>query len=253
MSEDGVSILEGSPAVNPNDFRHEKPHGEFGKTIEAVRRVKSIGFFEEPDKDAPNGYFQDRPIIGRDTTINGGVYIGAGSREAVVVDDSKQPELANVYQTTLKNISRNGMVDKSQVLQEVFDQATKTIRYDGPKTDQIARQYPDKKVALGVYISQGFGVCRHQALLVAYLLEKLKKDGYVQGKVSVDRNYVRGKGGHAWARYTNSLGEVYIIDPAQQYLGKLSKVPEDRWFYERPEDLKPEPELKSRWQWPWKR
>lgn len=250
MSEAPVSVLERSP-VNPNDFRHEMPVGEFGKTIMAIRRTKRLGFFEESDKDAPNGYFQGRPIIGRDTKINGGVYVGSSQREAIVVDDTKQPELLRIYQQVLDNsrIQGSSQVDKSRVLGIVNSTVISTLRYDEARVNNITTQYPDKKVSLGSFVSERIGVCRHQALLGAYLLEKFKKDGHIQGKVSVDRNFVRGKGGHAWVRYTNSEGEVYIIDPAQKYLGRLKDINEERWFYERPEDFNPRP----RWRWPWGR
>ena len=85
------------------------------------------------------------------------------------------------------------------------------------------------------------GVCRHQALLCGYLLEKLIKDERISGKVSVDRNFVEGLGGHAWARYTTDRGKVYILDVAQNYKGCLGDMTkkQSRWFYERPEDKPP--------------
>lgn len=88
------------------------------------------------------------------------------------------------------------------------------------------------------YIIAGGGVCRHQALLGAYLLEKLIRDGKIGGKVSIDRNSVQNAG-HAWIRYTNSKGKVFIIDQAQKYIGLLNDTDKNgRWFYERPEDFK---------------
>ncbi len=86
------------------------------------------------------------------------------------------------------------------------------------------------------------------SLLTGYLLERLSKDGLVGGKVSVDRNYVQGLGGHAWVRYTNSGGEVFILDSAQGYIGRLDEMDESqkRWFYERPEDSNPRRKLLKR-------
>ncbi|MFH0896551.1 MAG: hypothetical protein V1850_00680 [Candidatus Bathyarchaeota archaeon] len=64
-----------------------------------------------------------------------------------------------------------------------------------------------------------------------------KKDGFVNGKSSIDRNFT-SEGLHEWCRYTNSRGDVIIIDPAQRYLGNLKGAPEkNRWAYERPEDF----------------
>ncbi|EKD64692.1 MAG: hypothetical protein ACD_50C00323G0007, partial [uncultured bacterium] len=75
-----------------------------------------------------------------------------------------------------------------------------------------------------------------QALLAGYLLEKLTQEGILGGKVSVDRNFIEGRGGHAWVRYTNSREEVFILDPAQDYKGTLKDAPKNGWDYRRPED-----------------
>ena len=107
--------------------------------------------------------------------------------------------------------------------------------------DQIHRRYggiPDQKIGLNNYIRDGVGVCRHQALLCGYLLERLVAEHHLSGTVSVDRNQVEGLGGHAWARYTTSGDKVIVLDVAQDYLGRLNDMSQDqnRWFYERPKD-----------------
>lgn len=50
---------------------------------------QSQRFFDEPDAESKYGYLANWKIIGHDTEINGGVYIGGGQREAVVVDDER--------------------------------------------------------------------------------------------------------------------------------------------------------------------
>lgn len=58
------------------------------------------------------------------------------------------------------------------------------------------------------------------------------------GRISIDRNEDTDVAeGHAWARFTDETGEVYIIDPAQEYVGTLkAAVDKDRWAYSRTED-----------------
>lgn len=167
--------------------------------------------------------------------------MGESEREAIVVDE-KYKKLNEVYQelvSRLKELEKNGKNLKSEVLSEVFRIVEEKIPFNEEAVLNINREYniePDQKIALDVYIGRG-GVCRHQALLGAYLLEKLKEEGYIEGKVSVDRNFVEGKGSHSWIRYQNSIGDIYIIDPARKYIGRLDEVNSDnRWFYERPED-----------------
>lgn len=216
---------------------------EWKKTVYSVERAKESPFYEESDAEAPHGYFEGRRIIGRDMPINKGVYLGAGAREAIVVDDEKFGQLEIVYQRLIdrqtKKLKGTGQDFKTGILPMVFGLTLEILRYDLPAVDAEINKYPpDHKIALDQFISKGFGICRHQALLAGYLIERLIRNGILQGKVSVDRNSIPSVGGHAWVRYTNSRDEVIILDPAQKYAGYLKDVPKDKWFYERPDDSK---------------
>lgn len=235
------------PIKDNSAEKDDKPEDQekevyWDKTIRSKERMKNNPFYEEPDKDSPNGYYQGRPIIGRDTKVKGGVYLGGGEREAIVVDE-KYKRLNEIYQELvlrLKEKEKHGEDLKENILSEVFKIVKEKLPYDEEVVLGLEKKLnlgTDKKIALDYYIEEGGGVCRHQVLLGAYLLEKLKKEGYVRGTASVDRNAIKGKGGHAWIRYTNSKGRIFIIDPAQNYLGGLEDIrSSDRWFYERPED-----------------
>ena len=129
--------------------------------------------------------------------------------------------------------------DFKSILDSVFEITKDGLPYDDKKVEKLTVSYNnDTKVTLNYFIRERAGVCRHQALLGAYLLERLRKDGYVNGSVSVDRNEVPNVGGHAWIRYTTPNGQIFIIDPAQEYVGQLDKIGQWRWFYARPDDLK---------------
>ena len=221
------------------------PRVDWGKTNLVKERVKELGFYEERESDSgrTEGFFQGRLIIGRDTRINGGVYLGGSAREAIVVDDQKDESLGRIYQALLerrrKAEQEQGKTFKDGILDEVWALVNTVMPFDKNRVEEVTSSLaqPDSKIALSRFI--GGGVCRHQALLTGYLLERLSNEGLVGGKVSVDRNYVPGKGGHAWVRYTNSIGAVYILDSAQKYIGALNDMDptKERWFYERPEDV----------------
>ena len=204
------------------------------------QHAKQINKFQQnikPDGRRENLY-QGRAIIGRDTPINGGVYF-YNQDEAVVVDDQADKRLMPIYGSVIQKIEqirRTGIDPKGQILNIVYETVARLMPYDTGAGDRVHQRVGDNhKVYLGEFI--GGGVCRHQGLLAAYLLEKLKTNGYVRGTVSVDRNQILGRGGHAWARYTNSAGVVYILDVAQHYLGELKKKKNLlAWNYERPED-----------------
>jgi hypothetical protein len=231
---------------------------EWGYTKTAEQYAKESRLYEE--KKTPTGvekHYQGRRIIGRDTPINDGVYFGGGSGDAIVVDDQKDQGLAQTYEQLLQLLKvteqqyrQQGKLKQSEDFTDfvkkyglgmVWQFTQKVMPYDQRAVDSVyqrAKMRPDtySKVYLSAYL--GGGVCRHQALLEGYLLEHLKKDGHFNGKVSVDRNFVPNQGGHAWVRYESQSGTVFILDPAQEYIGELKDVSDkdQRWFYERPED-----------------
>lgn len=211
---------------------------EWDKTEIGVARVQNTPFYAESKREK---FFKGRPIIGRDKAINGGIYLGASAREAIVVDDQKDQQLNDAYDELIKlrkKAQEHGETFKQGVLLDAYNLVKRLIPYDLNNTDRIVESLvePDSKIGLSVFF--GGGVCRHQALLLAYFLERLVKEGYLKGKVSIDRNFVDGKGGHAWVRYTNSVGKVFILDPSQNYVGSLDDIERDdqKWFYERPEE-----------------
>ena len=119
-------------------------------------------------------------FIGKDSKINGGVYLGGGPREAVVVnDDETQPELGRLYERLLQNIKNEGGDYKTKALREVFELVSETLEYDKDEVEAIYESrgsVPDKKLGLNIYVANGVGVCRHQALLCGYLLERLVEE-----------------------------------------------------------------------------
>jgi hypothetical protein len=221
--------------------RRGQERSEWNKTIIAEKRVENSAFYEERGFIKKEKFFQGRPIIGRDRKINGGVYLGAGEREAIVVDDQKDLKLNRVYQELINRrlqAQQKGIPFKQGIIEEIWQLVGEVMPFDEENVLDIEKRLPepDSKIYLSAFF--GGGVCRHQALLTAYLLERLANDGIVRGQASVDRNYVEGRGGHAWARYTNSAGDVFILDSALNYIGRLDEIGEYRWFYERPEDSK---------------
>lgn len=217
--------------------------GEWFYTRVAKKEAKKHGFYEESDREALNGYYRGRPIIGRDTPINGGVYNGT-FEEAIVVDDTNEletPVYNRLYNKLIQRrelASKRGEGFKKGVLGDVFDIASESLPYDAKKVVDINQKHGitmGRKTSLALYIEEGAGVCRHQALLAGYLIERLINEGKLHGQVSVDRSYVKGKGGHAWVRYVTSKDQVGVLDPANGYIGLIENVPNElRDFYERP-------------------
>lgn len=202
-------------------------------------KVTNPWFFEEDDSAAMGGFFKGRRIISRDTPINSGVYIGAGAREASIVDDLKYPEELNEVYTGLRTRLRQDV--NRTVVEHVYDITAQVLGEDHQDVEdkvqevvKFAMQFgSDTKIDLGSFIRAGAGVCRHRALLAGYLLEKLINEKVIEGRVFVDRNTILGRGGHSWVRFEEVSGRVIIIDPSLGYVGLIQTAP-SIWSYERP-------------------
>jgi len=185
--------------------------------------------------------YQGRSVIHRNTSVLGGVYLGAFPREAIVVDSEKYPAIRELYKEAKKRAinPKTGKIEKNMILGAVYDVVRKKMKPNEEEVEKIIKELRagnDRKVALDVFIEKGVGVCRHHALACAALLELFRKEGYVQGSPSVDRNSTK-LGAHAWCRYTNSAGEVFILDPTLGFLGTPEEAEKKgMWQYKRPED-----------------
>jgi len=183
------------------------------------------------------GMYRGRRVIHKDTPIDGGVYLGAYLREAIVVDSEKYTEISRIYNIAKEKagVERNDGRLKERVLNAVFDTVKESMNYDEAAAHRLVDIYKsgtDGKIALDVFIKNKVGVCRHMALACGALLELFKKDGYIRGNASIDRNTDRR--GHVWCRYTNSGGDVFILDVARNYIGLLKDA--KNWDYRRPDE-----------------
>jgi len=205
--------------------------------------------FEELFRPNVSGKYQGRRQIHRDSKINGGVYLTVSPienmpiSEACVVDDKTQPVLLRCYGELRMRAElaqkQDNLPLNHVILDEVFQYVGEKLPYNLDFVKTFASNCePGTKVALEVYIENQAGVCRHQSLLAGYLLEKLVNDNVLHGKVSVERNFIPGEGGHSWVRYTNSAGDVYILDPAQHFIGTLEEAKRGAcWDYRRPKEV----------------
>jgi len=191
--------------------------------------------------------YQGRPIISRDSPIDGGVYLGKNMREAIVVDSVKFPRINQLYElakfksSDYNTFSGQREVNKFKILRSVHNLAREVMPPENSdKVDELIEGFGgfnNQKVALDVFLNNHLGKCRHYALTNAVLLEKFKKDNFLSGTVSVDRNSLI-LGGHAWCRYTNSEGRVYVLDGMNGFLGTLEEsLDKPKWDYRRPGEL----------------
>ena len=218
-----------------------RPASEDMRTEQAEDRLQAHPNFGEKDETAPYGYYMNHQILGRASkSVDGGVYLGGSAREAIVVD-GKSVTLKQVYESVASELRQSFEIKETlpmrAILLKVLHKVQEVMPYDDRKTEDISRQHHgDKLVGLSTYVKERAGVCRHQGLLAAYIVENLIKEGQMFGAVGVERNTVEDMGGtHAWAVYktmSNGAEEVIVIDPAQSFVGtKAQAQREGRWEY----------------------
>ncbi len=190
----------------------------------------------------------NRRILGRDEDPRGKVLYTAARGEAIVVDPDKYPAQYEKWYSELENRASDGSnrVQRSKVLGSAFSLVSEKMKYSQEGVDTILRENgavnDGDKIELSVFMEDGVGVCRHQALVVATLLNQAKDAGHIRGDISVDKSEQWSpdgdRGGHAWVRYTSYGGDVMILDVAQGFAGTLeeSRQRQEGWNYLRPED-----------------
>jgi len=214
-------------------------------TEEAKEEMEYRHDYGRSEEIAPYGYYKNHPIIGRNSpTVRNGVYFTVDPKSEAVVVDDKSHELREVTNQFLLRIQGSYTPDDTEVnemlLHDVVAYVNQVMPYDGDRTDRISRPYYETigLVGLSEYVREGAGVCRHQNLLAAHLLETLVENGYLRGGVSVERNIdVDVHGGHAWAVFLPAgSNRSVIVDPAQWYVGSREQAKQEkrRWNYDMP-------------------
>jgi hypothetical protein len=239
-------IANGNP-TNPTSLTAQlftvKPN-EDGRTYVAEARLKDSPDYAPRDASAPYGYFKGHQVLGRNSKkINGGVYLGGGAREAIVVDGDSEA-IDKVYRPLRKALHKasgtHGELPERTVLSVLNTRVAQALPYDGVIAEAISSDYHgDQLVPLSVFIKIGAGVCRHQGLLSAVLLERLITDGFLEGEPGIQRNNKPDYGGpHAWAILKNDTKPAIVIDPAQDFVGtKQEAKTQGRWDYDLDTDL----------------
>ena len=193
------------------------------------------------DERLERGYYLGHHLIGRDTAIDKGVYIGHTSREAILVDFEASPLLQKYYQEAKERCEAIQQCRHPPFLEAIYSLVPEKMKYSEEETARLVRQLNVKEdglISLERFVEEGFGVCRQQALFGGVLIEKAIEEGIFRGRVSADRNSISTMG-HAWDRVTSPAGKVYILNLSPKtYIGTLQdSVTEAKGrLFCRPED-----------------
>lgn len=177
------------------------------------------------------------PILtGESTEFNGHLSVGAGAREALLISD-QNPEFSHIYNSVYSQVIQQlqEQIDarqnyKEHVFTSLFDVLHSTFPNRNVKAlDSFLEKLhipdnADAVINLGEFMQAGIGVCRHNVALGAYLLERMHNESWVGGQARIKRSTVPEMGGHAWIEYTNSDGQVIILDPMTNEADLLDNI-----------------------------
>jgi len=93
------------------------------RTVLMRERLQGNPLFSLGEEHGPlrtEDHYAGRHVINSSTRINGGVYLGAGIREAIVVDDKKYPrELKRAYLRVRIALLKNTILGKENTPEEI--------------------------------------------------------------------------------------------------------------------------------------
>ncbi|MEK9196661.1 MAG: FHA domain-containing protein, partial [Patescibacteria group bacterium] len=156
-----------------------RPQARQYVTKSAVERVQDNPEYQPSGENdsLPNGTFGGFQIIGHESkTVKGGVYIGEGAREAILVND-KSPVLQEAVGELMRNITNS---ETHRTTEGTLLQTMKYVRgkFSNNNSDQelnalLTPLGRDQIVPLSTFVEKGVGVCRHQALTSMLMIESL--------------------------------------------------------------------------------
>lgn len=192
----------------------------------AVKRIEfKYGFEPQFSTQTPYGYFKGRHIIGENTRIANGIYISSSPAESIVMDE-KYGVLNDIYQKLMNRISSLDEENSSyeyNVFSKVIALTRETLRYSEESVDNLRKHYNlqvDEKVSIDLYIKKKIGISRHQVLLAAFLLEKLREKHIIRGSFWIDPT-VSEEVKNERLIFKNRDGEIFRFDPTKG-LGKTA-------------------------------
>lgn len=157
----------------------------------ALQRVRDTERFFDYSSDSPYGTYKGRQIIGLGSKIHDGIYIAPARVEAVVVDE-KYGSLPTIYEelaSKVNNVAADSPYKEITILHETLRFTRSKIKLSPNAAVELRKQFKvteDQKMTLDLFIEAEKGETRHQVLLAAYLLEKLKINKILSGFVGID-------------------------------------------------------------------
>lgn len=112
-----------------------------------------------------------------------------------------------------------------------FKHVSKAMSFDDNRktTESLVNEYGNGSLISlqKEFMSKRRGLCRHQGLICAAVLERIHQENRIGGTGIINENLIDNNG-HLWAEYINQDGRRIVLDPAKNYLGDPEGGP---WNY----------------------
>ena len=155
------------------------------------------------------------PIIDEAIPQGPFIYPGSRPREVIVVDPEKSPLLDQAYRDLEQRLSEK--FSEEQILETVFLYVRDELFDLRLCKERLVQQfiyslYPDEaepEIPLETFLEYKIGVCRHTALATTCLVDRLVKEGWLQGKALLIRSNCPA-GRHAWTLFLSEEGAWHL-------------------------------------------
>lgn len=141
-------------------------------------------------------------------------YPGSRPREVIMVDPENSPRLDQAYRELEQRLE--GLTEE-QILETVFWYVREEL-FDLSLCNErlvqlfIHSLYPDEtepEISLETFLEYKIGVCRHTALATTCLVDRLVKEGWIDGEALLIRaNCPTGR--HAWTLFLSEEGAWHL-------------------------------------------
>ena len=126
------------------------------------------------DERLERGYYLGHHLIGRDTVIDKGVYIGHTSREAILVDFEHSPLLQQYYQEAKERCEAIRSCKHPPFLEAVYSLVPEKMKYSEEDTAKLVRELnvkADGLISLERFVErEGMECVASRHCLAAYYL-----------------------------------------------------------------------------------
>lgn len=140
-------------------------------------------------------------------------YVGRSPREEITYDPENSPLVEQAYQTLKEGLS--GKFSEKEILISVQNYVGQTLfqveKCTEEQTATLIQAISNPQIPLDAFIKEQTGVCRHLALCTTLFLDRLVKEGWLEGEVFLIRD-MTPSGRHAWTLFLSEKA-AWHLDP----------------------------------------